>query len=174
MDILGLRAGRADANLPASSRIREISFSLLLAFLILFTPFIKGPIEYLNYTLVFLSASALLFFWLVTSIHRGSLKVYFTPLAVAPIIFLALIVTSSLYTINPSATRYGLLAMGSFIIVCLVTGSIAPDKRLWRSLIWVVVIISTLLSLYALFQYSTRTGNFMGRAHATFVNPNSF
>ncbi|MCP3678539.1 MAG: hypothetical protein GY721_13425, partial [Deltaproteobacteria bacterium] len=37
-----------------------------------------------------------------------------------------------------------------------------------------VVIISTLLSLYALFQYTTQTGNYAGRAHATFVNPNSF
>ena len=37
-----------------------------------------------------------------------------------------------------------------------------------------VVIVATLLSLYALFQLLTNTGNYPGRANSTFVNPNSF
>ncbi|MCP3677957.1 MAG: hypothetical protein GY721_10330, partial [Deltaproteobacteria bacterium] len=107
-------------------------------------------------------------------VQRGTVRLILTPLTVSSLIFLAVIAASSLYTINPSATRYGLLTMGSFITICLVTATTAPGDRLWRGLLRVVVIVSTLLSLYALFQLLTKTGNFPGRANSTFVNPNSF
>jgi putative inorganic carbon (HCO3(-)) transporter len=170
MEILGLRSGRADANLPASSVYCEALSYLTLAFLIAFTPFIKGPSHYL----VPLSANLLLFLWLLTVFQHGTIRISVTPLTVIPLLFLGIIAASSLYTINHSATIYGLMMMGSFITIGFITAATAPCDRLWRGLLRVVVIVATLLSLYALFQLLTNTGNYPGRANSTFVNPNSF
>ncbi|MFQ5585808.1 MAG: tetratricopeptide repeat protein [Thermodesulfobacteriota bacterium] len=174
MDILGLRVGRADADLPAYSVYCEALSYLTIAALIAFTPFIKGPANYLRYTIIFLSANLLLTLWFLKAIHRGTLRLSLAPLTVLPVIFLVVIAASLFYTISLSATTYGVLVMGSFVASCIVTASTAPDHPLWGRLFRVVVIVSTLLSLYAITQYLTHTGNYSGRAHATFVNPNSF
>jgi tetratricopeptide (TPR) repeat protein len=170
MEILGLRSGRADANLPAPSVYCEALSYLTLAFLIAFAPFIKGP----SHCLIILAANLLLFLWLLTVIQHGTIRISVTPLTVIPLLFLGIIAASSLYTINHSATIYGLMMMGSFITICLVTATRDSGDCLWRGLLRVVVIVATLLSLYALFQLLTNTGNYPGRANSTFVNPNSF
>ena len=96
MDILGLRSGRADANLPASSAYCEALSYLTLAFLIAFTPFIKGPTNYLHYTLrhpfgkpppLPLASQG------YSSWHPKDIRL--RPLTVTPIIFLFVIAASS-------------------------------------------------------------------------------
>ncbi|MBI5892298.1 MAG: O-antigen ligase family protein [Deltaproteobacteria bacterium] len=53
--------------------------------------------------------------------------------------------------------------------------SFLPFKhRLWKGMCIILIITTTFLSLFAIYQYTTGHSSFSGRAHATFVNPNSF
>ena len=138
------------------------------------TPFIRGPGNYLAFTLIFLSTNLLIVSFLWQAIKTGTMKIVLSPLSAISFLFLGIIFISYFFTINPPSTRYGFFTMASVIINGAFLSFVRPGERLWKGLCFVLVITLSFLCVMALYQYITGHSNFAGRAHATFVNPNSF
>ncbi|MBI3754041.1 MAG: tetratricopeptide repeat protein [Deltaproteobacteria bacterium] len=171
------------------------------ASLIILTPFIRGPGNYLAFTLIFLGTNILILSFLWQVIEQGVLKISASPLSIVSFLFLAVIALSYLFTINPPSTRYGFFTMASVIIngaflsfvscnrllkpeglsykgvtqgFSLEGRPLISEQRLWQGLCAVLGIAVSAFSLFALYQYITGRSDFEGRAQAAFVTPNSF
>jgi O-antigen ligase/tetratricopeptide (TPR) repeat protein len=64
--------------------------------------------------------------------------------------------------------------MSSVIINGTLLSFISQKKGLWKWLLYILAVTVAVLSIMAIYQYITGHSNLAGRAHAAFVNPNSF
>ena len=171
------------------------------ASLIVLSPLIKGPVNYLAFTLIFLGTNILILSFIWQAIEKGIITIVISPLSMISFFFLAVIAFSYIFTINPPSTRYGFFTMASVIINSTFLSFIPCNRllkpeglsykgvtqgfslegrpqisedKLWQRLCAVLVIAVSALSLMALYQYITGRSDFEGRAHAAFVTPNSF
>ena len=142
--------------------------------LIILTPLIRGPGNYLAFTLIFLCINLLTLSFVWQAIKNGAIEIVLPPLSVLSLLFLGVILSSFFFTINPPSTRYGFFTMASVIINSIFLSFILPKNKLWKGLTFVLAITVFILSVISLYQYLTGGGSFEGRGHATFVNPNSF
>lgn len=142
--------------------------------LIILTPSIRGPGNYLAFTLIFISTNLLILSFIWQAIKNGSIEICLSPLSAVSLLFLAVILSSLFFTINPASTRYGFFTMASVIINSIFLSFILPQNKLWETLLSVLTITVSALSVIALYQYLTGHGSFEGRGHGTFLNPNSY
>lgn len=144
------------------------------ASLIALTPLIRGPGNILAFTLIFLCTNLLILSFVWHTIKNGLIEIVLSPLSLISFLFLGVILFSFFYSINPLSTRYGFFAMTTVIVNGIFLSFLPPKHKIWKGLSFILVTTVTFLSLFAVYQYITGHSSFSGRAHATFVNPNSF
>lgn len=158
----------------AQSPFHIIWLFIFNAALLALTPLIRGPGNILAFTIIFLCANLLILSFVWHTIKNGSIEIIISPLSAISFIFLGVILFSFLDSINPLSTRYGFFAMTTVIINGMFLSFLPPKHKIWKGLSFILVTTITFLSLFAVYQYITGQSSFSGRAHATFVNPNSF
>ena len=145
----------------------------LYAALIFLTPFIKGPIDILYFTILFLVASFVLYISFLKILNLKKIHFAPSPIYLVSSLFLASILVSVTYSIKPSATIYGFLFMTSFTILGL-TIAMFSSKELFKSLLRVLLIVSSLLCIMGLYQYILTPNSVTARAQSVFITPNTF
>ena len=154
--------------------ISRITAYLILPFLGVMLPFISGPGDLPVFTLFFISANLLVFAAILNIIKDGKISLPISSAYILPLIFLCYLYAGQIYSINRAATKFGALLFGSAIACGLSIPLLNLSKKAWRFLLTTLIITATSLSLYAAYQYLALGGNYAGRAHSVFVNPNSF
>ncbi|MBI5874510.1 MAG: O-antigen ligase family protein [Deltaproteobacteria bacterium] len=137
-------------------------------------PFIASAKDIHLYTLFFLSANFLLFLMFLRAIAGKRFDMPHSALYYLPLVFLFYIFIGQIYSINTSTTRFGFMLFGSVVICGLSIPLLGLPKKIWVCWTTTLILAVTAFSIYAIYQYITAGGNYNGRAHSVFVNPNSF
>ncbi len=137
-------------------------------------PFIADAEDIAIFTAFFISAAVLLVIVLFKVIREKELSLPRSPLYYLPLLFLGYVAFGQTYSINPAATRFGVMLLFSAVICGLSIPMLNPSGRVLKWLSVTLITAVTVFSIYGIYQYVTVTGNYSGRAHSVFVNPNTF